>query len=132
MKDPRFATNTDRVKHREECVGGLAEIFEGETTAHWVSLIAKSGVPCGPINKVSEVVTDPQVLARNMIMDVEHPNVPGLKFPNSPFKLSESPPIAYRHPPLLGQHNAEVLAECGYSADQIADLRQRGIIGGAD
>lgn len=130
LEDPRFATNTDRVKHRDECVGALAEIFRTETTEHWVSLIAKSGVPCGPINKVSEVVNDPQVLARNMIAEIEHPNVPDLKIPNSPLKLSDSPSSVRRPPPLLGQHNEEVLQGSGYTPDQIADLRDRGVIGG--
>ena len=129
LEDPRFATNTDRVKHRKECVDVLTEIFVTQPTAHWVALISDSGVPCGPINKVSEVVGNPQVLARNMIADVEHPNVPDLKIPNSPLKLSASPSSIRRPPPLLGQHNEEVLLESGYTGDQIADLRERGVIG---
>ncbi len=129
LEDPRFATNTDRVKHRKECVDALAEIFVTQPTAHWVSLISDSGVPCGPINKVSEVVGNLQVLARNMIADVEHPNVPDLKIPNSPLKLSASPSSIRRPPPLLGQHNEEVLLESGYTGDQITDLRERGVIG---
>ena len=129
LADPRFATNTDRVAHRAECVGILADVFKGESTDHWVSLINQAGVPCGPINRVSEVVSNPQILARNMIAEMEHPNVPGLKTPNSPLKLSESPASIRRPPPLLGQHNAEVLAEQGYSAAQIADWQARGVIG---
>ena len=129
LEDPRFATNTDRVKHRKECVEALSEIFVGQSTEHWVSLISESGVPCGPINKVSEVLANPQVLARNMIVDLDHPNVPDLKIPNSPLKLSASPSSIRRPPPLLGQHNEEVLSEEGYTPEQIADLRERGVIG---
>ena len=129
LADPRFATNTDRVAHRAECVGILADYFKGQSTDYWVSLINQAGVPCGPINRVSEVVSNPQILARNMIAEMEHPNVPGLKTPNSPLKLSESPASIRRPPPLLGQHNAEVLAEQGYSAAQIADWQARGVIG---
>ena len=130
LADPRFATNTDRVAHRAECVGLLMDIFRTNTTAHWVALITAAGVPCGPINRVSEVVSNPQVLARNMIAEIEHPNVPDLKFPNSPLKLTASPAAVRRPPPLLGQHNAEVLAENGYTPAQIEELRQRGVIGG--
>ena len=87
LEDPRYTTNTDRVEHRAECVGELNSIFATNTTDHWVDLIVKAGVPCGPINTVSDVVSNPQVLARNMIAEVDHPKVPNLKFPNSPLKL---------------------------------------------
>ena len=130
LADPRFATNTDRVAHRAECVDLLMDIFRTNTTTHWVALITAAGVPCGPINRVSEVVSNPQVLARQMIAEIEHPNVPDLKFPNSPLKLTASPAAVRRPPPLLGQHNAEVLTENGYTPAQIEELRQRGVIGG--
>ncbi|MCH8284423.1 MAG: CoA transferase, partial [Chloroflexi bacterium] len=67
-KDPRFLTNTDRVSHRSECIQVLSEIFQTEKVAHWVSKIEQAGVPCGPINRVSDVVNDPQVLSRNMVV----------------------------------------------------------------
>ncbi|MDA0263045.1 MAG: CaiB/BaiF CoA-transferase family protein [Chloroflexi bacterium] len=129
VEDPRFATNTDRVEHRDECVGVFKEIFSRNTTEHWVSLIVKAGVPCGPINTVSQVVSNPQVLARNMIAEVEHPNVPNMRFPASPLKLTDSPATVRLAPPLLGQHNEQVLEEAGYSPDKIADLIKRGVIG---
>ena len=128
LDDPRYTTNTDRVEHRAECVGTLDELFKQNTTDHWVGLIVEAGVPCGPINTVSEVVSNPQVLARNMIAEVQHPNVPNLRFPNSPLKLTDSPSTIRRVPPLLGQHNEEVLAEAGYSPEKIADLKDRGVI----
>jgi crotonobetainyl-CoA:carnitine CoA-transferase CaiB-like acyl-CoA transferase len=129
VDDPRYITNTDRVEHRAECVGDLNAVFATNTTRHWVDLIVAAGVPCGPINTVSEVVSNPQVLARNMIATVDHPKVPELKFPGSPLKLSNSPASIRRVPPMLGQHNEEVLGEAGYSADQIADFIARGVIG---
>jgi crotonobetainyl-CoA:carnitine CoA-transferase CaiB-like acyl-CoA transferase len=129
VDDPRYITNTDRVDHRAECVGELNAIFATNTTDHWVDLIVAAGVPCGPINTVSEVVSNPQVLARNMITTVDHPKVPNLRFPGSPLKLTDSPATVRRVPPLLGQHNEEILQEAGYSADKIADFKQRGVIG---
>ena len=107
----------------------LMDEFKHKTNDHWVKVINDAGVPCGPINKVSEVVSNPQVLARNMIAEMEHPNVPKLKTPGSPLKLTDSPAAIRRPPPLLGQHNDEVLEEQGFTPEQIADLRERGVIG---
>ena len=129
LEDARFASNTDRVEHRAECVGELNDVFKHETTEHWVSVIVEAGVPCGPINSVSDVVSNPQVLARDMIAEINHPNVPDLKLPNSPLKLTDSPSTIRLAPPLLGQHNEEILTEAGYSTDKIAELKERGVIG---
>jgi len=130
LKDPRYTDNTERVAHRTECVDELNAVFATNTTDHWVDRIVEAGVPCGPINTVSDVVNNPQVLARNMIAEVDHPAIPGLKFPNSPLKLTDSPATIRRVPPSLGQHNEEILIEAGYPAEIIADLKERGVLGG--
>lgn len=130
LEDPRFKTNTDRVDHRSECIEEFNEMFRTNTVNHWVKLISDAGVPCGPINRVSDVVKDPQVLSRNMIVDIPHPKVPDLRVPGSPLKLSETPPGIRRPPPALGQDNKDVLGELGYDANGIADLKERGVIGG--
>lgn len=129
LEDTRFTTNTDRVEHRAECVETLNQIFQDKPVAHWVDVISDAGVPCGPINKVSDVVNDAQVLSRNMVVDMPHPNVPDLRVPNSPLKLTETPPSIRRPPPLLGQHNEEILQESGFSQEQIGRLREKGVIG---
>ncbi len=129
LEDTRFKTNDDRVVHRAECVGLLSEIFRTRTVAEWVEVIERAGVPCGPINRVDDVVNNPQVQARNMIAELSHPNVPDLRIPNSPLKLAETPAAIKRPPPLLGQHNEEILAELGYEAEVIAELRRKGVIG---
>jgi crotonobetainyl-CoA:carnitine CoA-transferase CaiB-like acyl-CoA transferase len=129
LQDPRFSTNDHRVNHRAECVEILSGVFRTQPMAHWVEVIAGAGVPCGPINCVSQVVADPQVLARHMIASMAHPNVPDLRVPGSPLKLAETPPGIRLPPPLLGQHNAEVLAELGYTPEQIGALRDKGVVG---
>lgn len=129
LEDPRFRTNDDRVANRSECVQALNNIFGGNTVSYWVEKISEAGVPCGPINQVSDVVNDPHVLSRDMISGIEHPNIPDLRFPGSPLKLTETPPTIRRAPPLLGQHNEEILNELGYSLELIDSLRGRGVIG---
>ena len=129
LEDPRFTTNTDRVVHRAECVAVLSGIFETKTTDHWVKLIADAGIPIGPINRISQLVDDPQVAARNMLVDVDHPQVPGLRVPGPPLKLTATPPTVRRHPPMLGEHNDEILADAGLDPDQISRMRQKGVIG---
>ena len=131
LEDPRFKTNDDRVAHRAECVETLNAMFKTRTMREWVEIIEEAGVPCGPINRVDDVVNDPQVNARNMIADLVHPNVPDLRIPNSPLKLAETPASIRRPSPLLGQHNEEVLGELGYSAEAIRGLQERGVIGQA-
>lgn len=129
LTDPRFVTNDDRVEHRAECVQLLSELFQTKTVAEWMEAIGDAGVPCGPINRVSEVLSDPQVLARNMVLNLPHPNVPNLRVAGSPLKLTETPPSVRYPPPLLGQHNEEVLTELGYDAKNIARLIETGVIG---
>ena len=129
LEDPRFTSNTARVEHRAECVDVLSEIFQTATVAHWVDVISEAGVPCGPINRVPQVIEDAQVNARNMIVDMPHPRVPDLKVPGSPLKLAETPPSIRRPPPMLGQHNEEILAEFGYDGEKIERLREKGVIG---
>ncbi|HEU0021048.1 MAG TPA: CaiB/BaiF CoA-transferase family protein [Dehalococcoidia bacterium] len=129
MEDPRFVTNDHRVTHRAECEQILSEVFRTRTVAEWVEIIGDAGVPCGPINRVSDVIADPQVMARNMVINIPHPNVPDLRVAGSPLKLTGTPPAVRRHPPLLGQHNEEVLTELGYDTQGIARLRKTGVIG---
>lgn len=129
LEDARFVTNDDRVAHRAECVQILSELFQTKTVAEWMEVIGDAGVPCGPINRVSEVLSDPQVLARDMVLNLPHPNVPDLRVAGSPLKLTETPPSVRYPPPSLGQHNEEVLTELGYDAKGIARLRETGVIG---
>ena len=130
--DPKFATNPDRVAHRAEMIDLLNGVFATNTVAHWVKVIDDAGVPVGPINKTSDVVADAQVKARDMFLPIDHPNVPDLRVPNSPIKLQGTPARLRRPPPLLGQHNDEVLAELGYAAAAIAVLKNAGVIGRSD
>ena len=129
LEDPRFESNTARVENRAQCVEVLSEIFKTRTVTEWVDIITEAGVPVGPINTVSDVISDAQVNARNMVVDMPHPNVPDLRVPFSPLKLAETPPAIRMAPPLLGQHNEEILTELGYTKDGISKAREKGVIG---
>ena len=127
-EDPRFRTNTNRAQNRGELIPLLNEHFKTRTSAEWLQIITDAGVPCGPINSVADVVNDPQVAARNMLVSIPHPLVPDLKVPASPLKLTDTPPTVRRYPPTLGEHNQEVLAELGYSEGDMAGLKAEGVL----
>jgi crotonobetainyl-CoA:carnitine CoA-transferase CaiB-like acyl-CoA transferase len=129
--DPRFATNDARVKNRAEAAAKVQEIIAGHPSQYWLDELEKLKIGCGPINTLDQVFTDPHVLARKMTVDVPHPLLSGgAKLIASPLRLSETP-VEYRHhPPLLGEHTDEVLAEkLGLDAASVAELRAAGAIG---
>lgn len=127
--DPRFVTNKARVAHRAELIPLLRQATVFKTTAQWIELLEKAGVPCGPINDLQQVFADPQVKARGLRLDL--PNALGSLTPQvaSPLRLSATP-VAYRSaPPLLGQHTDSLLQRLlGMSEAQIAELREAGVL----
>jgi crotonobetainyl-CoA:carnitine CoA-transferase CaiB-like acyl-CoA transferase len=130
--DPRFATNSLRVRHRRELYGLMPAYMLAKTTREWVDGLATLGVPCSPVNTLDQVFADPQVQARGMRLDLPHPSAAGGTVPlvANPLKMSATPP-GYRYsPPTLGQHTDEVLAELlELDAGERARLRAAGVIG---
>ena len=123
--DPRFSTNPQRVKNREELVPLLAERMATGARDHWLAALEGVGVPAGPINTLDQVYEDPQVLARGMKRELPHPAAGKVPMAASPLKLSGSPVEYRRAPPMLGEHTAQVLSEkLGLSADEIQALAQ--------
>ena len=127
--DPRFATNTRRVENRAALIPLLQERTRGRTTAEWVTALAATGVPCGPINDLAQVFADPHVVARGIATQLDHEQLGQVPTVASPMRLSATP-VTYRAaPPRLGEHTDSVLAnDLGLSAAEIAALRGRGII----
>jgi formyl-CoA transferase/CoA:oxalate CoA-transferase len=128
MRDPRFATNAKRNEHRDELIPLLQEILEKEKADYWLERFVAEGIPAGPINFPDETLADPQLLSRGMIVELEHPLAGLVRSIGNPVHLSETP-VTYRlPPPLLGEHNEEVLSALGYDASQVEALREQGVI----
>lgn len=129
-RDERFATNAARVTHRDTLIPCMAEVTRTRSTSEWVSALENLGVPCGPIHTVDQVYQDPQVQARNMTFDMQHPKAGAIPLVASPIRMSHTP-VTYRHaPPMLGQHTREVLSEVlGLTDDALNDLTQQGVFG---
>ncbi len=117
--DPRFTTNALRVKNRDELNVQLKARLAERTTREWSQVITDAGVPCSGINTIADALNDPQTAARDMIMTLQHTSLGEIKVPGIPIKLSDTPGSGRRAPPLLGQHQAEVLKEFGLSAQEI-------------
>ncbi len=96
--------------------------------AEWTDLLSVAGVPAGPVNTVPAALEQPQVLAREMVVEIEHPVAGTLKTLGSPLKLSAQPPSIRRPPPVLGQHTDEILAKAGYTVAQVTELREADVI----
>ena len=107
--DPRFVTNPQRVRNREELVPILQEQFLQRETGDWLTALRAAGIPCGPINTVSQVFSDPHLQARGFIWECEHPTAGTIKLSGSPIRLSETPTRLYKAPPLLGEDNDALL-----------------------
>ncbi|MGD9829768.1 MAG: CaiB/BaiF CoA transferase family protein, partial [Hyphomicrobiaceae bacterium] len=123
-KDPRFAVNAKRVENRALMDEVLEPILAARTTAEWVELLDKGGVPCGPINNLEQVFANEQVQARGMRIELPHAVAGKVPVVRSPMRLSGTPIVHEAGPPTLGQHTDEVLADVlGKSADEIARLK---------
>jgi formyl-CoA transferase len=128
-KDAKFSTNGERVTHRDEITNILTEVFKQKTTKEWVALLEEGGVPNGPINSIAEVFEEPQVIARNMQIELDHAVAGKVTLVGSPMKFSGTPITYEVPPPALGQHTQEILKKVLHKSDeQIANLQSSGTV----
>ncbi|MBI2952239.1 CoA transferase, partial [bacterium] len=128
-EDPRFSTNASRTEHCEALAALLNERLRERTVAEWLKVLEDAGVPCGPIHRIDQVVQDPHVNARNMIVEVGHRGGEGLKVPGSPLKFSREAVDATQPAPRLGEHTEEILKGLlGMTDEEIAELRAERVV----
>ncbi|MCL4688160.1 MAG: CoA transferase [Burkholderiales bacterium] len=128
IADPRFVTNGERMRHLAELTPLIAERMKSRTSAEWIAEFEAAGVPVGPINRIGDMLADPQVAAREMVVEVEHPRAGRTKAIGMPVKFSETPCAVTRPSPLLGQHTREILGSLGYDGPAIDRLAAAGAV----
>ncbi len=126
--DPRFADIQSRNQHSAELKAIIEEITRQEKTEKWVAVMEEAGVPCGRIRTIDQVLTDPHVAVREMVVEMEHPLAGMIKLIGVPTKLSLTPGAVTLPPPTLGQHTEEILNALGYSKNEIAEMQEQGVI----
>lgn len=129
LDDARFASNPERMVNIQSLTPIMEETFRTQTTAHWVEILERAGVPCGPIYNIEQVYADPHVQSRDMAVELQHPKAGGIRNIGVAVKLSDTPGSVRTPAPLLGQHTDDVLTEFGYTDADIAALRQSGALG---
>ncbi len=120
--DPSFADNPTRVRNQTALASRIEAVTIGEPRRHWLALFDANEIPCGPINNYEQVFADPQVAAREMAVDIEHPSLGRIRALGSAVKMSETPTNPRRRAPLLGEHTVEVLTAAGFSRAEINAL----------
>jgi formyl-CoA transferase len=127
-EDPRFDGEAARWENRAALNAIVEEWTRGRTKHEAMRLLGEAGVPCGAVQDTGEVLADPHLKAREMIVDVDYPNRGTYKTVGCPVKLSDSP-VAVSRPPLLGEHTAALLNElCGIDGDEVTKLRENGVV----
>ena len=129
LRDPRFSKSIDRLKNQQFIESELNKILSTQTSDYWIKALNKAKVPCGPINTFSQALSDEQIIHRNMMVEVEHPDGGKVKMPGNPIKFSYTDEDSYTPPPHLGAHTKEILKEWGkFDDNTIEELIERNII----
>ncbi|MGE7120210.1 CaiB/BaiF CoA transferase family protein [Peribacillus sp. NPDC046944] len=123
-----FMHNKDRLQNKEELIPIIEALLKSKTKKEWKTQLDIAGIPNGPIQTIAEMFEDPQIQAREMLVEMDHPKVGNLRVTGSPLKLSKTPVMMRKHPPLYGEHTESILEELGYSPEDITKFKQNKII----
>ena len=132
VTDPRFVDNRARMRHRDELAVLLGARLRQRKTGEWLAALDAAGVPAGPIQTIGEMAADPQTLAREMVVELDHPRAGRTRALGVPVKFSATPGGVRRAAPTFGQHTREVLLEHGFEAGEIDALAAEGALYVAD
>ena len=127
-QDPRFHDPQSQLTHKGDLNAIFANRFLEKTTEQWVSDLEKMGILCGEIRTFEEAANDPQTFANNMVVEIEHPGLGGIKLLGMPIRLHDTPSSLRIPPAELGKHSKEVLRELGYTEEEISDLVNQGVV----
>jgi crotonobetainyl-CoA:carnitine CoA-transferase CaiB-like acyl-CoA transferase len=129
IDDPRFKDDITRAKNCEIINEAMSAWCAARSRDEVVAEMEHARIPCGPVFDLGEVLSDPQVAARNLFREVDHPGAAKpIPLSDTPVRLSETPGSVRHRPPMLGEHTDEVLRELGFSTDEIDGLRESGAI----
>ncbi len=128
VSDTRFVEPKDRMNNLDALIATLEHTFSQKSSEYWLDALDAAGVPAGPIYDIQQVYDDPQVRAREMVVETEHPVAGRTSNIGIPIKLSETPGRFQRPAPILGQHTDEVLRELGHTDEEIAVFRSEGVV----
>lgn len=123
-----FVHNENRMENKAKLIPICEELLSKKTKKEWKEILDAAGIPNGPINTVREMFDDPQIKARDMIVEMEHPVIENLKLTGSPLKLTKTPVKMRHHPPMYGEHTETILEQIGYQPDEINKLKENKII----
>lgn len=129
LDDPRFQDAAGLISNAAERLELIASVLKTQTTAHWLKVLDREDVPCGPVLTRDNVHLHPQVLANEILTESEHPAAGAMRQPRPPERMDGTPSAIRRPAPRLGEHSDEILAEFGFSTDEIDRLRARGGLG---
>jgi crotonobetainyl-CoA:carnitine CoA-transferase CaiB-like acyl-CoA transferase len=127
-EDPRFRTGADRMGHLAELEAELAQRFRTKPAAHWLELLDQRGVPCGPVLDMLQALSDPQTIAREMVVEVPHSTLGPVKTMGLPVKFSGTPGKVAKGAPVFGEDTRAILSQAGFSEDEIAGFQKEGAV----
>jgi crotonobetainyl-CoA:carnitine CoA-transferase CaiB-like acyl-CoA transferase len=130
LRNEKYLNQPGRFEDREIINAIIQDVLMTNDAEYWLSKLKEKRIPCAPVNKFSQALNDPQILARNMVITVKNSNGDEAKMPGNPIKLSDNALEEYSYPPQLGQHTDEILIEkLGYTRDRLMELRKNNVIG---